>query len=93
MHPWLTRLLVVSIKVYQSVLSPDHSWLAMFMRQRVCRFEPTCSEYMRQAIERYGWRGVWLGLVRLWHCHPGNPGGLDPLPLVVGVANNKNTSL
>ena len=45
-----------------------------------CRFHPTCSEYMRDAVEKYGAaRGVWLGLRRLARCHPLNPGGLDPV--------------
>ena len=47
----------------------------------MCRFEPTCSIYMMQAIERYGTaRGVWMGLKRLAHCHPLHPGGWDPVP-------------
>ena len=47
----------------------------------MCRFEPTCSVYMMQAIEKYGLgRGVWLGIKRLSHCHPLNPGGWDPVP-------------
>jgi uncharacterized protein len=47
----------------------------------MCRFEPTCSVYMMQAIEKYGFaRGAWLGVKRLSHCHPLNPGGWDPVP-------------
>lgn len=47
----------------------------------MCRFEPTCSVYMMQAIEKHGvLRGVWFGVRRLSHCHPFNPGGWDPVP-------------
>lgn len=48
---------------------------------RTCRFYPTCSEYTRQAIEKYGFvKGCWLGLKRICRCHPLNKGGYDPLP-------------
>ena len=45
-----------------------------------CRFYPTCSEYTRQAIEKYGfWKGCWLGVKRISKCHPWHEGGYDPL--------------
>ncbi|PWL78399.1 membrane protein insertion efficiency factor YidD [Candidatus Gastranaerophilales bacterium] len=46
-----------------------------------CRFYPTCSEYTRQAIVKYGiFKGGWLGLKRICRCHPWNEGGYDPVP-------------
>ena len=46
-----------------------------------CRFYPTCSDYMREAIEIHGAaRGVWLGLRRLSRCHPFHEGGFDAVP-------------
>jgi putative membrane protein insertion efficiency factor len=46
-----------------------------------CRFYPTCSDYMREAIEIHGpAQGVWLGLKRLARCHPFHAGGFDAVP-------------
>ena len=46
-----------------------------------CRFYPTCSEYMRQAVLKYGViKGGWLGIKRIYKCHPLNDGGYDPVP-------------
>ncbi len=47
----------------------------------VCRFTPTCSQYAKEAINKYGvFRGGWLALVRISKCHPFHEGGYDPLP-------------
>ena len=47
----------------------------------VCRFTPTCSQYAKEAINKYGvFKGGWLALVRISKCHPFHAGGYDPLP-------------
>ncbi len=64
---------LVLLRGYKRFISP--------LLPPMCRFEPTCSVYMMQAIEKYGFlRGWWLGAKRLSHCHPLNPGGWDPVP-------------
>ncbi|UCG72642.1 MAG: membrane protein insertion efficiency factor YidD [Chromatiales bacterium] len=61
------------IGVYQRYVSP-------LLGSR-CRFQPTCSAYAREAIDRFGLvRGGWLSLRRLARCHPFAPGGYDPVP-------------
>jgi hypothetical protein len=45
-----------------------------------CRFEPTCSRYAMDAVNRYGTLyGLWLTVIRLMKCHPFHPGGEDPV--------------
>jgi putative membrane protein insertion efficiency factor len=62
-----------SLRVYKLAVSP--------FLPSACRFHPTCSEYMREAVMRHGAaRGVWLGLKRLVKCHPFHSGGVDLVP-------------
>ncbi|MEP6993355.1 MAG: membrane protein insertion efficiency factor YidD [Acidobacteriota bacterium] len=70
---WPSRAAAASLRLYKRFLSP--------LLPRACRFEPTCSVYAREAIERYGLlRGGGLALKRLIRCHPFHRGGLDPVP-------------
>jgi putative membrane protein insertion efficiency factor len=69
----MKRLLLALLRFYKG-------WISPLLGQH-CRFHPSCSDYMRVAIERFGvLRGVWMGLRRLGRCHPLHPGGLDPVP-------------
>jgi uncharacterized protein len=64
---------VILIRVYQWTLSP--------LIGPTCRFEPSCSQYALEAIQRFGFlRGCWLGVLRIGRCHPWHPGGYDPVP-------------
>jgi putative membrane protein insertion efficiency factor len=66
-------ILLALLRFYKQWISP--------LLPTACRFHPTCSVYMMQAIERHGpMRGVWLGLKRLGRCHPFHEGGCDPVP-------------
>ncbi|MBI2985040.1 MAG: membrane protein insertion efficiency factor YidD [Candidatus Kerfeldbacteria bacterium] len=78
--PFAQRLVVNVIRLYQRTVSPDHGWWRNRYPLGWCRYYPSCSEYGRQAIVRFGLRrGVLLSLRRLVRCHPWSPGGLDPL--------------
>jgi putative membrane protein insertion efficiency factor len=45
-----------------------------------CRFYPTCSQYSKQALEKYGLiKGILFTVLRLLKCHPFHPGGYDPV--------------
>ncbi|MFO6465543.1 membrane protein insertion efficiency factor YidD [uncultured Jannaschia sp.] len=69
----LARLLALPVHAYRLVLSP---WLG-----RTCRFDPTCSAYALQALEKHGaLKGGWLAARRIARCHPWGGSGIDDVP-------------
>jgi len=69
----MSRFIQILIRAYQLGLSP--------LLGRTCRFEPSCSHYAYEAIDRHGLvHGGSLALKRLCRCHPWHPGGYDPVP-------------
>lgn len=76
----LKRIAVKLIELYQKTLSPDHGMLKILFPFGACRYQPTCSEYSKQAIIKYGiWRGMFIAIKRIIRCHPKAVGGYDPL--------------
>ncbi len=68
----MQRVVIEAIQFYKHWISP--------MLPAACRYHPTCSEYMVEAVAKYGViRGVWLGTKRLLRCHPFHAGGYDPV--------------
>ena len=56
--------------------------ISSFLEDRgvCCKFHPTCSEYTKQAIEKYGaFKGIYIGIKRILRCNPFSKGGYDPL--------------
>jgi uncharacterized protein len=68
----MQRPIVMLLRGYKRFVSP--------ILPSACRFYPTCSEYMMDAIAKYGAaRGVWMGIKRIGRCHPFHAGGYDPV--------------
>lgn len=73
MNKLLRRLEILPIRIYQKIISP--------LLPGVCRYRPTCSEYMAEAIQTHGIvKGLYLGTRRLLRCHPWGGSGYDPVP-------------
>lgn len=77
----ITQLLIFIVRCYRLTVSP---FLGL-----TCRFYPSCSVYMVEALKTYGaLKGSWLGVKRLCKCHPWHPGGHDPVLKKVKETND-----
>ncbi len=69
----LTYPFLMLIRIYQLFISP--------LIPASCRFQPTCSQYTKVALEKHGlFKGGWLGIKRIFSCHPWGRSGYDPVP-------------
>jgi uncharacterized protein len=69
----MRKPLISLIRGYQLILSP--------YLPAACRYSPTCSQYGIEALQRFGAaKGSWMTVKRICRCHPGYPGGYDPVP-------------
>lgn len=69
----IQNIVIFPIKVYQKLISP--------ILGPTCRYQPTCSHYMVEAIKEWGvFKGLYLGMRRVLRCHPWGGSGLDPIP-------------
>ncbi|MDX5339232.1 MAG: membrane protein insertion efficiency factor YidD [Cyclobacteriaceae bacterium] len=70
---YLRKIAIFPVLVYQYTISP--------LFPSSCRYTPTCSQYMKEAILKYGFfKGSWLGFKRIGRCHPWGGHGHDPVP-------------
>jgi len=73
MNKLINKIYTFPIKLYQWFISP--------ILGPSCRYSPSCSHYMLQAIDEWGiFRGTWIGLKRIGRCHPWGGHGDDPVP-------------
>ena len=69
----LAQIVAVPVRLYRLVFSP---WVG-----HTCRYQPTCSAYALEALEKHGaLRGSWLTIRRITRCHPWGKSGYDPVP-------------
>ncbi len=81
----MKQLIIKALHIYKKVEPLRKHFMHFFLGQSEfeCMFDPTCSEYTEQAIQKYGAvKGLYLGARRIARCRPGSKGGHDPVPKV-----------
>lgn len=69
------------VRVYQRFISP--------LFPPSCRYQPTCSAYMIEALQKHGLKGMLMGIARIARCHPFVAGGEDPVPNKFSLKRSK----
>ena len=71
----MKKLCILLISFYKKYISQIFNFFGIR-----CKYYPTCSEYTKQAVEKYGFlKGIFLGFIRILKCNPFSKGGYDPL--------------
>ena len=78
----MVKLFVGLVRLYQTFISP--------LFPPSCRYQPTCSNYMIEALNKHGLKGLLMGLARIGRCHPLVEGGDDPVPDTFSLRRNKH---
>lgn len=77
----MKRFVLFILRLYKKTsFFHNHILKTITMSDSVCRFTPTCSEYMYEAVEKYGaGKGLFMGMKRIFRCNPWSQGGYDPV--------------
>lgn len=77
----MKKFILSAIRLYQRFLNLNNPIMKSFFGvNNACRFNPTCSDYMYEAIEKHDIiTGLLMGFRRIVRCHPWSPGGFDPV--------------
>ncbi len=79
----IKQILILLVRFYQKFLSP--------LCPGVCRYQPTCSQYMIEALQKHGiLKGLYLGTKRILRCHPWGGSGYDPVPPIQNKKSKHN---
>ena len=75
----MKKILIGIINLYQKTLSPDHGVFKALHPHGFCKYYPSCSEYTKLAVQKYGVLGLFYGAKRLLRCNPFSRGGIDTI--------------
>ena len=74
----MAKILIFFINLYQKTLSPDHGWFKAKHPHGYCKYYPSCSEYSKQSLQKYGFfLGLGRSFKRILKCNPWSQGGVD----------------